>query len=318
MDKSGNIVIATFYKFVQLKNYRELRAQLNSLCKELQLKGTILLAEEGINATVAGRRDAIDKLNHFLKSDVRFDEMEYKESFSEQEPFYRMKVKLRREIVTLGIPGTDPVSRTGMYVDAREWNKLINDPEVLVLDVRNQYESSVGSFKKAELPEIDSFTQFPQYVKQNLDPGVHRKIAMFCTGGIRCEKASSYMLNEGFQEVYQLQGGILRYLEQMDQDKSQWEGECFVFDNRVALEHTLKKGKFVQCFSCRTPLSLQDRDSPLYEEGVSCHVCFHTLSEERRAGLRERQRQMKLAEERDSSHIGVEQENSRVVTEAVK
>jgi UPF0176 protein len=312
MDDSGKIVIATFYKFVHLRNYRELHSLLLSLCNQLQLKGTILLAEEGINATIAGYWDSIVKLKRYLESDGRFDDMEYKESRSDHVPFYRMKVKLRKEIVSLGVPGTDPAIRSGARVQAKEWNTLINDPDVFLIDVRNQYECDIGSFNNAEIPEIETFTQFPEYVRQKMDPSVHKKVAMYCTGGIRCEKASTYMLNEGFKEVYQLQGGILRYLEQINTDESLWKGECFVFDNRVTLDHALKKGKYVQCYSCRTPLSPLDRKSSFYEEGISCHVCYHTLSEERSSSLRERQRQMKLAEQRDDSHIGVDHDNRRV------
>jgi len=222
-------------------------------------------------------------------------------------PFYRMKVKLRREIVSLGSPGTDPSYRSGIRVPADQWNALISDPDVLVIDVRNQYECDIGSFKDAVSPETGSFSEFPEYVKQDLSPQKHKKIAMYCTGGIRCEKASAYMLQQGFEQVYQLQGGILRYLEQIQTENSLWQGECFVFDGRVAVDQALHKGQHDQCYSCRNPVSADDKKSDKYEEGVSCPSCYDTLTAERRASLKERQRQVKLAEQRNQQHIGVPQ-----------
>jgi UPF0176 protein len=303
------IIVAAFYRFVTLDDLVGLKPELLSLCETNGIKGTILLANEGINATVSGSRQAIDQLTAYLRADGRFDYLEYKESVFDRDPFYRMKVKLKKEIVTLGIPGTDPNQKTGCYVTSDEWNRLISDPDLILLDVRNDYESDIGSFKNAIYPNTKTFRDFPEYVKNNLDPKIHKKIAMFCTGGIRCEKASSYMLEQGFEEVYQLHGGILRYLEETTMEDSLWEGECFVFDGRVAVNQELTKGEYETCYSCRKPVSEEDRQSEYYIVGVSCPGCFHTLSYERRQSLEERQRQVRLAEERNQQHIGVRQQN---------
>ena len=219
-------------------------------------------------------------------------------------PFYRIKVKLKKEIVTLGVPDIDPRSFSGIRVDPQQWNKLINDPEVLVIDTRNHYEYLIGTFRNAVSPETNSFSDFPRYVKQTLDPMRHKKIAMFCTGGIRCEKASAYLLQQGFHKVYQLRGGILRYLEETAPDENLWNGECFVFDSRVAVNEKLEPGVHEQCYSCRMPVSPGDRESEKFEQGVSCPHCYEKLTKERRKRLRERQRQVELARQRNYQHIG--------------
>ncbi len=306
--KNNEIIVATFYKFIVLEDYAKLQPVLNDLCNNNHIKGTILLACEGINATVSGDRQAIDDLMTFLHADGRFENMEYKESQFEISPFYRMKVKLKKEIVTLGRPGTDPNYMTGQYVSSSEWNKLISEPDVLLIDVRNKYESEIGSFKNATLPNTDTFRDFPEYVNTNLDPAEHKKVAMFCTGGIRCEKASAYMLEQGFEEVYQLHGGILRYLEETTDKDSLWDGDCFVFDGRVAVNQTLAKGEYEACYSCRTPVSAADRKSEFYIEGISCPNCYESLSPERKLKLQERQKQVRLAEERNQQHIGARQQ----------
>lgn len=300
-----NIVVATFYKFVQLPDHRQLQYPLLQLCRQQNLRGTILLAGEGINATVAGEHAAIDVLRAWLQADGRFEQMEYKESFAAEFPFHRMKVRLKKEIVTMGRPETQSERISGIHVGPEEWNALLNDPDVTVIDARNHYECDIGMFKNAISPQTDTFSEFPDYVANNLDPARHRKIAMYCTGGIRCEKASSYMLAQGFSEVYQLNGGILRYLEEARQDDNLWQGECFVFDNRVAVDEKLRPGVHQMCYSCRKPLSPEDRQSEKYQPGVSCPACHDGLTPERRSSLEERERQVELAEQRDQRHIGV-------------
>lgn len=247
---SEKIVITTFYKFISLPDYQELRYPLLDLCKENGTLGTILLAEEGINSTIAGTRTGIDNVIESLQDDPRFADLVTKESYADYNPFKRMKVRLKQEIVRLKVDSIDPNQRVGTYLDPEEWNKVISDPDVVVIDTRNDYEILVGTFQNAINPKTDSFWEFPEYVAQNLDPKKNKKVAMFCTGGIRCEKATSFMLEQGFEEVYHLNGGILRYLELMNQEESLWEGECFVFDGRVAVDHDLAPGKSCLCKHC--------------------------------------------------------------------
>lgn len=301
------LVIAAFYHFTNLPDYTEMRLPLQQFCITHEVKGTILLAPEGINGTIAGPRPGIDAVFAHLRSDPRMATLEHKESFvdpAEEEPFYRMKVRLKREIVALGLPEVNPNEQVGTYVDPHEWNALISDPEVLVIDTRNDYEYVVGTFRGAINPETRAFREFPAYVRQNLDPKKYKKVAMFCTGGIRCEKATSFMLLEGFEEVYHLKGGILKYLEEVNPEESLWEGECFVFDNRVTVDHYLQPGNYAMCYACKRPLSDEDMESPDYEEGISCPYCVHNLTPEKRVGLAERQKQVKLAEIRQERHIG--------------
>jgi len=299
----SKIVVAALYQFTPLPDFQVLQPRLKAFCREEGIKGILLLAEEGINGTVAGTREAIDKLKAFLES--RFNGLEYKESWADELPFHRMKVRLKKEIVTLGVPGVDPSQRVGTYVDPQEWNALISDPDVLLLDTRNSYEVEIGTFRDAINPKTDSFSEFPSFVK-TLDKTKHRKIAMCCTGGIRCEKASSYMLSQGFEEVYHLKGGILKYLETVPSEKSLWEGECFVFDGRVAVAHGLDKGHYDLCYGCRHPLSPEEKESPLYERGVSCSHCSPTLTPKKRQAARHRQYQEDLALKRGRKHIGAE------------
>lgn len=288
-------IVATFYKFVRLPDYSEKRQPLLSYCLDRQIKGTILLASEGINATIAGSRDAIDSVLKFLRSDSRLADLEHKESYAEEPPFERMKVKLKKEIVTLGLPQIDPNDRVGTYVSPQEWNDLISDPEVVVIDTRNDYEVEIGTFQSALNPQIESFRDFPNYVRQNLNPSQQKKVAMFCTGGIRCEKATSFLLSEGFERVYHLKGGILKYLEEVPAQESLWQGECFVFDERVAVKHGLELGNYDMCLSCGHPLSEGDKTSAMYQTGVSCPHCFDLLTEDKRKRQEEKQRQLKLA-----------------------
>ncbi|MFC0269592.1 oxygen-dependent tRNA uridine(34) hydroxylase TrhO [Kushneria aurantia] len=295
-------VVAALYKFVSLPDYQDLREPLLEFMQAHDIKGTLLLAEEGINGTVAARREEIDALLDWLRRDARLEDIDRKESLCDERPFYRTKVKLKREIVTLGVDGVDPNRRVGTYVEPAQWNALIDDPEVLLIDTRNDYEVEIGSFEGAVDPHTKSFRDFPDYVSAHFDPAQHKKVAMFCTGGIRCEKASSWMLEQGFEEVYHLRGGILNYLEQVPEQHSKWHGDCFVFDNRVTVRHDLSEGDFEQCHACRRPISVEDRRSPHYEAGISCPHCWHDLPEKTRAGARERQKQIELARARGEPH----------------
>jgi len=312
-----NIVVAAIYKFVRLADYQALRLPLLELCDVHYLKGTILLAEEGINATVAGSREGIDHFLTFLKKDSRFSDLVHKESYVEEMPFYRMKVRLKKEIVSMGTSAIDPAKSTGTRVDPSNWNTLIQDPDVLVLDTRNHYESDIGSFKNAISPNTATFRDYPEYVKNNLKVEKHKKIAMYCTGGIRCEKASAYLLNQGFNEVYQLNGGILKYLEEIHPDESLWQGECFVFDGRVSVDEQLNEGSYEQCFACRRPLSDKDRESEYFEQGIFCPHCYEDITDEKRAGLEERQRQVELAKKRNQQHIGVPLNSKQLFSKSI-
>ena len=300
----NRFIVAALYKFVRLPDFRELKRPLLERCRELRLKGTLLLAPEGINGTVTGRRESIDGILDYLRSEPRFADLAHKESLAAGAPFHRMKVKLRQEIVSLGLPGVDPEQLRGEYVKPEDWNAEISRPDTLVLDVRNEYETGIGGFKNAVAPNTGTFREFPDYVEKNLNPEQHSRVAMYCTGGIRCEKASSYLLSRGFREVLQLQGGILNYLEKVDRDHSRWEGECFVFDSRVAVDHELAEGEFEQCFACRRPLRQDDMASEKYQPGVSCPRCHDDLTPEQRRRFSERQRQVELAESRGEQHIG--------------
>jgi UPF0176 protein len=293
------LTVASFYKFVRLDNYADKREPILTFCRSHGMRGTILLAEEGINGTIAGSTEAIHSVLAFLKSDPRLADLEHKASLTDKIPFERMKVKLKKEIVTLGKPEADPNQQVGIYVSPQEWNQIISDPEVVLIDTRNDYEVSIGTFHKAINPKTKSFREFPDYVQQHLDPAKHKKVAMFCTGGIRCEKASSYMKSQGFQEVYHLKGGILKYLEEVPVEESLWQGECFVFDERVSVKHALEPGSYEMCRSCGHPISEADKASSDYEEGISCPYCLDTLTPEKRSRQQERQRQLEYAKKRN-------------------
>jgi len=294
MNEENLIVVAALYKFVSLPDYRELQAPLLSFSQSQEIKGTLLLAQEGINGTIAGYRQQIDAVLAFLRADSRFADLEHKESYTETPPFERMKVRLKKEIVTLGLPEINPNEKVGIYVEPEAWNDLISNPEVTVIDTRNDYEVTIGTFKGAENPQTQTFRDFPQYVKQHLDSSKQKKVALFCTGGIRCEKASSYLLSQGFEEVYHLKGGILKYLEAVPPEESLWEGECFVFDERVAVGHGLEIGSHELCFCCGHPISEGDKSSPKYEEGISCSECLDSLTEEKRLRQQEKWKQYQL------------------------
>lgn len=302
----SQVVVCALYKFVTLEDYQDIRSPLLALMEKLDIRGTLLLAHEGINGTVSGVRANMDALLAWLNADPRLNPISYKESLDDSHPFHRTKVKLKKEIVTLGVEGIDPLRSVGTYVKPQNWNDLISDPEVFVVDTRNDYEIEIGTFKHAVNPKTDSFREFPQYVKENLDPAKHKKVAMFCTGGIRCEKSTAYMKEQGFDEVYHLEGGILQYLQDVPKEQSLWEGDCFVFDNRVAVNHDLQKSDYDQCYACRLPITEQDKQSPQYERGVSCPKCYGTHSEEQLARFREREKQVNLARARQEEHVGSE------------
>ena len=302
-------VVCALYKFVTLDDFESLREPLLNTMLENHVRGTLLLAREGINGTVAGSREGIDSLLEWLKRDERLAELDYKESFTDEMPFLRSKVKLKREIVTMGVEGIDPRRTVGTYVKPADWNQLISDPEVLLIDTRNDYEVQVGTFRNAVNPSTESFREFPQYVRENLDPAKHKKVAMFCTGGIRCEKSTAYLKEQGFDEVYHLQGGILKYLEEVPKEQTLWDGECFVFDDRVTVNHDLERGNYDQCNACRMPITAEEKQSPQYEQGVSCPHCFDKVAEADRARFREREKQIQLAKARGEEHIGQDARN---------
>lgn len=295
-------VVAALYSFQTLLDHEALGLMFKKFCTAHHIKGTLIFAKEGINGTVAGSREAIDALK--LLVEKHFEKIEYKESFADSMPFYRLKVHFKKEIVTLGVEGIDPNKAVGTYVKAKDWNALISDPDVVLIDTRNTYEVEIGTFKNAVDPCTETFRDFPKYVQEHLDPKIHKKIAMCCTGGIRCEKSTAYMLSLGFKEVYHLEGGILRYLEEIPEQESLWQGDCFVFDQRVAVTHGMKKGSHTQCHGCRMPLSVKDLDSPFYEAGVTCHRCYKKLNKDQKKRFAERQKQVVLAKERGTLHIG--------------
>jgi UPF0176 protein len=304
MKTENQIVIAALYNFTSFPNFEELKEPLQACCNQAGTMGTVLLASEGINGTVAGSREGVDAVLAHIRALPGCADLEHKESYDTENPFLRMKVRLKKEIVTMGVPGTDPNNIVGTYVDPDDWDALITDPNVVVIDTRNDYEVGIGTFRGAVDPRTTTFREFPAYVREHYDPAVQKKVAMFCTGGIRCEKASAFMLNEGFEEVYHLEGGILKYLEEVPREDSAWEGECFVFDNRVAVNHKLEKGQYDQCHGCRHPITEQDKLSPHYRKGVCCPGCFDLLSDDQKERFAERQKQVELAAQRDESHIG--------------
>jgi UPF0176 protein len=297
--------VASFYRFLDLVDAEQFRQQLQAICDEQQVLGTVLVATEGINGSLTGEESAIQAVFAWIEErlsltkaiDARWNEVG-------EAPFRRMRVKLRKEIVALGRPDILPHKKTGTYVSGEQWNALIEDPNVLVIDTRNHYEFEIGSFPNAVDPKTDNFRQFPEFAKELARTSRDRSLAMFCTGGIRCEKATALMLELGFDNVYHLQGGILKYLEDMPEEQNRWHGECFVFDTRVAVDRDLAEGGYVQCHACRRPLSSEDIASPQYREGISCPRCIDELDEDREARLAERQRQIELARERGDIHIG--------------
>jgi UPF0176 protein len=297
--------VASFYRFLDLSDPEDFKNALQGVCDEQGLLGTILVANEGTNGSITGEESAIGHVFAWIEETLELNSpIEARWNAVSEPPFRRMRVKLKKEIVTLGRPDILPHKQTGTYVSGERWNELISNPDVVVIDTRNSYEFEIGTFPHAIDPETDSFREFPEFAQKLAETSKDRPLAMFCTGGIRCEKATALMLELGFDEVYHLQGGILKYLEDMPAQENQWEGECFVFDTRVAVDRDLAEGGYVQCHACRRPLSTEEMASPDYQEGVSCPKCIDDLDEERAAGLRERQRQIELARERGDTHIG--------------
>ena len=299
-----NIVVTALYHFVRLEDYKDLRQPLLDVMLENNVRGTLLLAYEGINGTIAGKTPDVENVLEWLRKDARLKGFESKNSYVDKMPFYRTKVKLKKEIVTMGVEGIDPNLKVGRYVKPEDWNELISDPDTILIDTRNDYECQIGSFENAVNPDTKTFREFPKYVKDNLDPKKNKKVAMFCTGGIRCEKSTAFLIEQGFEEVFHLQGGILKYLEEVPKDKTMWQGECFVFDNRVAVNHDLEKGSYEQCYACRYPITQEEMQSKDYAEGVSCPHCINEATDEQREGFAEREKQILLAKERGEQHIG--------------
>jgi len=305
--------VCTFYRFVRLEALPALQDRLVRLGESLGLKGTVLLAAEGINATLCGSRESLDALLREVRAAPALSDLQAKYSTAtpDNDVFHRLKVRIRPEIVALGVPGVEPARRTGEHVDAIRWNALLDDPDVVVIDTRNNYECAIGTFPGAVQPDTDAFREFPAYVRTHLDASRDRRIAMFCTGGIRCEKASAYLLEQGFEHVYQLDGGVLRYFETVAPEANRWEGECFVFDQRVSVNERLAEGDYVQCHACRHPLSAEDVRDETYEEGVRCPHCADLVSDDAREGFRERRRQVLIAERRGEKHVGAPQGRRR-------
>ena len=303
-----NKLIAAFYKFVDWNNLKKKKSDIEKLCLKNNIVGTILLANEGINGTIAGSEESVLAVIQGLKDDPLLLDIEPKFSKAEGEIFKRMKVRFKKEIVSMGMENIRPANLKGKTVKASDWNALISNPKTLVIDTRNQYECAIGTFKGSLDPKTKSFREFPEWSKNNLKALMKKegktKVAMFCTGGIRCEKASSYLLDEGIEQVYQLEGGILKYLENISSDESLWEGECFVFDERVSIQHGLVEGNYSMCHACRMPIDDDDMKSKKYSEGISCPHCYATHSEERKERFAERQKQIKLAKIRNEKHLG--------------
>ncbi len=302
----SHYIVSALYHFVILDDYQQLKQPLYDTMVKHHVKGTLLLAREGINGTISGCREGIDAVISWLRSDKRFKDLSTKESHHDEVPFYRTRVKLKKEIVTMGVKDIDPTHIVGTYIKPENWNDLISDPDVLLIDTRNDYEYGIGTFKNAINPETETFREFPEYVQQNLDPKKHKKVAMFCTGGIRCEKSTAFLKQQGFDEVYHLQGGILKYLEDIPENESLWQGECFVFDNRVAVNHQMEKGQYDQCYACRMPITENNKLHQHYLKGVSCHHCFNKTDEITKQRFQQRQKQMDLAKSRGEAHLGSE------------
>ena len=312
------VIVLALYRFVTLDKPAMLRQPLLNLMHSHGIRGTVLLATEGINGTVAGSRAAIDALLAWLRNDPRMAGLVYKESCADEMPFLRSKVKLKKEIVTMGVPGIDPARSAGTYIKPEDWNALIADPDVTLIDTRNDYEVNVGTFRNAVNPKLMSFREFPRFVQDHLNPRQHKKVAMFCTGGIRCEKSTAYLKECGFDEVYHLEGGILKYLEKIPREETQWQGECFVFDERVTVDHELRQGHYEQCNACRMPLTALERQSEHYIRGISCPHCHDQTTAARRRGFAEREKQIQLAKLRGEAHVGAEAADVRERRKAMK
>ena len=309
MQDSNEILVATLYKFFKVDDLVALQNQLYAICNKNNVMGTILIANEGVNGTISAKPKEIEKTLISIQEDDRFSEIEIKYSSANKQPFHKMRVRLKKEIVTIGLPEINPNKTVGTYVRPEEWNDIISDPDVILIDTRNKFEIKIGSFKNALDPRTTSFRDFPEWVKKFKQDkeNTNKKIAMYCTGGIRCEKASSLMKEEGFNEVYHLQGGILKYLEQVEKEKSLWEGECFVFDDRVCLTENLEVGSYKMCFACRMPITEDELNDDRYEEGISCLYCYDKTTKDKKERFESRQKQIELSKLRGEKHIGGQQ-----------
>ena len=300
-------IISTFYKFLVLENYKELKIKFDKSLSKTNIKGTILLANEGVNGTIAGSESDLKKFFLYMDKFSQFKDITPKFSSSNKNPFLRMKVRLKKEIVTIGIPEVSPSHLVGKYLNVKEWNELLNESDSMIIDTRNDYEVSIGTFKNSINPKIKSFRNFPNWVQKNLiDKKVSKKskIGMFCTGGIRCEKSTSYLKQLGFENVFHLDGGILKYLENVKSDENEWKGECFVFDYRVSLNDSLEKGEYDMCYACRMPLSKENKKNKHYLKGQSCEYCYDQTTIKQKKRFNEREKQIKLSKVKNLKHLG--------------
>ena len=295
------LLVVAFYKFVRLDDLISLQSKIESWCRSNSVFGIVLLASEGINSTLAGPREGVLRVLEMVRHDSRFSDIYWKESFATEQPFRKLRVRLKKEIVTMGVPDIDPNQLVGTYVKPADWNALISDPDVIVIDARNHYETEIGTFQGALKPGLDSFSELPSWLEKKIDVDGEPRVAMFCTGGIRCEKSTAFLKQAGLKEVYHLEGGILKYLEEVPEDESLWEGECFVFDQRVAVGHGLDVADYELCRGCRFPLNVSDKQSEFFREGVSCLRCFDQTSREQKSRFAERQKQFELAQSRGKS-----------------
>lgn len=299
----SELLVATFYKFTKIEDPAKLQASIEDCCLENDVRGIVLLASEGINSTIAGSPEGVRNVLQFLRDDARFSELTWKESTASQAPFRKLRVRLKKEIVTMGVDGINPDRLVGTYVKPEKWNELISDPNVIVIDTRNDYEVEIGTFKDAINPDITSFGELPKWVEENIVIEEQPRVAMFCTGGIRCEKSTALLKEAGVHEVYHLEGGILKYLEKMEEELSLWDGQCFVFDERVSVGHGLEVGEYELCRACRFPICDKDKSSPRYREGISCPRCHDQTSDEQKGRFAERQKQIDLARQRGTQHL---------------
>ena len=300
-------IISTFYKFLVLENYKELKIKFDKSLSKTNIKGTILLANEGVNGTIAGSESDLKKFFLYMDKFSQFKDINPKFSYSNKNPFLRMKVRLKKEIVTIGIPEVSPSNLVGKYLNVEEWNEFLNESDSMIIDTRNDYEVSIGTFKNSINPKIKSFRNFPNWVQKNLiDKKVSKKskIGMFCTGGIRCEKSTSYLKQLGFENVFHLDGGILKYLENVKSDENEWKGECFVFDYRVSLNDSLEKGEYDMCYACRMPLSKENKKNKHYLKGQSCEYCYDQTTIKQKKRFNEREKQIKLSKVKNLKHLG--------------
>ncbi|MEL7274407.1 MAG: rhodanese-related sulfurtransferase [Pseudomonadota bacterium] len=318
IDTPSPYLVAALYKFVTLDKPADIKPHLLAECERHGINGTLLLATEGINGTIAGSDEGIAAVLDWLRSDPRFAALEVKYSRASEAPFYRMKVRLKKEIVTLGVEGVDAANEQGTYVKPADWNALIARNDVIVVDTRNDYEVAIGTFEGATNPRTNSFRELPQWVEDKLEAAPDTPVAMFCTGGIRCEKSTAYLRSKGYENVYHLQGGILKYLEEVPKEESLWRGDCFVFDQRVSVGHGLTEGSYDLCHACRMPIKEEDKKSNLYVAGVSCPHCADTMNDTQKARFAERQKQMELARQRRTSHIAADLESAKAAKRAEK